>query len=592
MLFWVTVFLLVAMTVLLVLEVADASLIMFGTLIVFMLCGIVDTGEAFSGFSSSATLTIGFLYIIAYAIQSTGVLNTIGSRLLGNPHKSHSWRLMRLLFPVAAVSTVMNNTPIVAMLIPMVKRWCRLYSISPSRILLLLSYATILGGMCTLIGTSTNLVVHGMLLEHGFRGFTFFGLGAVGLPLTIAGTLLCVFILHRWLPDRKEAIVSLGESTREFVVALKVAESYSHINRSIEQAGLRHLQGLFLFQIERNGSIIAPVSPDDKIYLRDRLFFTGVPPTIVELQKEPGLEVVQGVEFDIKNYDSHRYQTFEAVISTSSPLVGQRVRDSNFRQHYDAVILGIHRNGHRINRKVGDIVLQEGDTLLILAPASFHDRWYHSSDFLLVSNSEQIPSRSKKHTYIILSIFVLMILSVVAGLLPMLLAAATAVMILMLTRSITVQEAIRAINWKVLLVIAASLGIGHAVANAGVAGQVADGLEALMGASGSPYLMISLMMLITMLYSELITNAAAAAILFPVALSFSDGDIHKLMPLAYAVAIGASASFMTPIGYQTNLMVYGPGGYRFSDYSRVGFPLSILVWLGGSFIIHWIFFGL
>ncbi len=591
MIFWGTLILLAVMTILLVFEVADMALVMFGTLVVFMISGILSPAETFSGFSNSGTVSIGLLYILAYALQSTGLLNNVSNKLLGEPDESDRLRLFRLLFSVASASTIVNNTPIVSMMIPIVKRWCHRHHLAPSRILLLLSYATILGGMCTLIGTSTNLVVHGMLISHGYPGFGFFELGMVGIPLTFLGILLSVFLLHRLLPERKEAIISLGESTREFVVAMKVANSYKHLNKSVHEAGLRHLNGLFLFQIERDGNIITPVAPSDKIHLRDRLFFTGVPMTIVDLQKEPGLEVIEDVVFDVKNYDSNRYRTFEVVISNSSPLVGQGVRESNFRHRFEAVILGIHRNGHRINKKIGDIILQEGDTLLILAPASFHEQWYHSKEFLLVSNSEQIPSRSKIHTYIILGIFVLMIIAVVTRFMPMIAAAATAVTLLFITKSVSPQEALSAVNWKVLLIIAAALGIGQAVDNAGVAQWVAHAIEIVAG-TGDSIMLIALVMLLTMLYSEMISNTAAAAIFFPVVLSISGGDVHHLMPLAFAVVIGASASFMTPIGYQTNLMVYGPGGYQFSDYIKAGLPLSLLVWLGGTFIIHMIFFGL
>ncbi len=590
MFLWLTIILLIIMTVLLVMEVADIAMVIFGTLVIFLIVGVVSPTEAFSGFSNQGTLAIGFLYIIAYAIQSTGVLNRIGTGLLGRPEEPHYKRLLRLLYPVALASTVTNNTPIVAMMIPMIKRWCQRHNVAPSKILILVSYATLLGGMCTLIGTSTNLVVHGMLISNGYKGFSFFELGTVGLPLMIVGVLFCSLILYRFLPDRKEAIITLGESTREFVVALKVSGKYPHINSSVEDANLRHLNGLFLFQIERNGSVLAPVTPEEKIQLNDRLFFTGVPSTIVDLQKEPGLEVIKDVEFDIKNYDSNKYQTFEVVISNSSPLVGQKVRESNFRQEYDSVILGIHRNGHRLNKKIGDIVVMEGDTLLILAPNSFHHRWYHSNEFLLVSNSEQIPSRERKHTNIILGVFLLMIVAVVSGLTPMIIAATAAVMVLFLTNSITPQEAIRAINWKVLIIVAASLGLGKAVQNAGLAQVIAQVLQSIVGQEG-PFFLVASVMLITMIYSGLVTNAASAAILFPVALVLSgSNNPHLLMPLAYAVTIGASASFISPISYQTNLMVYGPGGYQYSDYMRVGLPLSLLVWLGGSYLIYLKFF--
>ncbi len=585
MIFWITLIVLVLMTILLAFEIADSAFILFGVLIFFALTGIITPKETFSGFSNQGMLAIGFLYVIAYAVQSTGFLNVLGKNMLGHPDDSSRKRLLRFLYPVGAASAFMNNTPIVALFIPVVKKWCRQHNLSPSKILLPLSYATILGGTCTLIGTSTNLVVHGFLLEKGLKGFSFFELGFVGLPLMILGILFIVLVLYRFLPDRKDAMISLGETTREFVVALKVTDEYEHQGNSVEEAGLRHLHGLFLFQIERNGTNMTPVKPTENIMVGDRLFFTGVPSTIVELQKEPGLVVLENIDFDLKNYDSNKIKTYEVVISNSSPLVGQMVRESDFRETYDGVILAIHRNGHRIQSKIGDIILQEGDTLLILATNEFHNRWYHSKDFYLVSNSDEVSSRPKAQSIIIIAILAAMIVSVTIGLLPMVIAASLAVFLLFLTRSITYKEAFSAVNWRILILIASSFGIATAIDKSGLASVAAN--ELVRFTSGYGMLgVIAAVFFITMLYSQLVTNSAAAAIIFPIAWSIAVKSGVPIMPIAYAVVFGASAGFATPIGYQTNIMVYGPGGYRFKDYLKVGIPLSLFVWIIGSWLIY------
>lgn len=585
MVFWGTLTVLVVMTILLVMEVADSSFILFGALVIFLLTGIITPKEAFSGFSNQGMLSIGFLYVVAYAVQSTGLLNVLGKNMLGHPDDSPRRRLLRFLYPVGFASAFMNNTPIVALFIPVVKKWCRQHNLSPSKILLPLSYATILGGTCTLIGTSTNLVIHGFLLDKGYKGFSFFELGTVGLPIMILGILFIVLVLYRFLPDRKEAMVTLGESTREFVVALKVTREYVHEGATIEEAGLRHLQGLFLFQIERNGTVLTPVKPTERILFGDRLFFTGVPSTIVELQKEPGLAVIQDIDFDLKNYDSNEVKTYEVVISNSSPLVGQMVRESNFRELYEGVILAIHRNGHRIKSKIGDIVLQEGDTLLILAPSEFHNRWYHSKDFYLVSNSEEVSSRKKWNSIIIIALLAAMIITVTLGILPMVVASATAVFGLFLTRSISYKEAFSAVNWRILVVIASSFGIAAAIDKSGLASVAANGLLDVSSGFGMIGV-VGVVLFVTMLYSQLVTNSAAAAILFPIAFSIAIKSGVALMPIAYAVVFGASAGFATPIGYQTNIMVYGPGGYKFKDYLKIGIPLSLFVWIMATWLIY------
>jgi len=576
------------MTALLIMEVYDVSFILFGAMLLLMLGNIITPKEAFSGFSNQGMLSIGFLYVLAYAVQSTGILNIVAQKLLGQPDDSDNIRLLRFLYPIAGASAFMNNTPIVAMFIPIVKKWCRQFNISPSKILLPLSYATIFGGMCTLIGSSTNLVVHGFLLEKGYKGLSFFELGTVGLPLMILGILFIVFVVQHMLPERKEVAVTLGESTREFVVALKITPQYTHAGSTVEEAGLRHLQGLFLFQIERNGQIITPVKPSEVLRIDDRLFFTGVPATIVELQKEPGLEILKDVDFDLKNYDSNKIKTYEVVISTSSPLVGLTVKESEFRQYYGAVILAIHRNGHRINKKIGSIKIMEGDTLLILAPKEFYNKWYHSRDFLLVSNSDEVPSRPRLQSAIIISTLIGLIVSVTTGFLPMIEASAAAAFVLFLTHSVTAKEAFEAVNWRVLLLIASSFGIAAGIENSGLANALAGVLvhiSAPFGLAG----IIGIVILSTMLYSEFVTNSASAAIFFPIALAIATQTGVSILPLAYAIIFGASSGFATPIGYQTNMMVYGPGGYKFSDYVRVGIPLGLFVLVTATTLIYWRF---
>lgn len=586
--FWFTLAVLIGMTSILVMELADTAMAVFGAMLLLLITGVIDTGEAFAGFSNQGMLAVAFLYVIAAAVHSTGILSTIGAKLMGDEGRSDSQRLISFLPPVAGASAFMNNTPIVAMLIPIIKNYCRRMNLSPSKFMLPLSYAAILGGTCTLIGTSTNLVVHGFLLEKGHAGFQFFDFAWIGIPLTFIGLTAIILFVHRLLPDHKDSMIQLGRNTREFVVALKVTSEYPQIGKTVEQAGLRHLQGLFLFQIERNGNIIAPVQPDRTIREGDRLFFTGIPSTIVELQKEPGLHVIDDVDFDLKNYDSNQVKPYEIVLSDSSPLIGQTVRESDFRRQYGAVILAIHRNGVRIDEKIGNIRLQPGDTLLILADQEFYNRWYHSPDFLLVSSSDEIPSRSWWQSVSIIVIMLAMITSVVVGLLDMVTAAAAAAVVLMATGMIRGQNALRAIDWRVLVVIASSFGLAAGIENAGIAELAGSALAVLIEPVGL-WGAIALVMLITMIYSEMITNNSAAVLIFPIMVSIAATTGYDLFPLAMAVAIGASAAFSTPISYQTNLMVYGPGRYRFTDYLKAGIPMDLIILLSGSTLIYLVF---
>ena len=367
----------------------------------------------------------------------------------------------------------------------------------------------------------------------------------------------------------------MGENIREFVVVLKVERDYPHIGESIEEARLRHLKGLFLFQIERQGVIHTPVGPKEKIHLQDFLFFTGIPETILELQRTRGLSLIKEKSFDFNNFDSDNYGAFEAVVSPNSPLIGKNVRDSNFRSTYNAVIIAIHRSGDRIKQKIGDIVLHSGDTLLLLAKRDFVLRWYHSNDFYLVSKSVPVNSKPRWQSLFSIAVFVAMIGVMITGLLPVVVSAGTACMVLILGKCLSIHSAHRSVEWRVLMIIASAFGIAKGMENSGVANFLAENIIATAGTLG-PIGLLAGVYFITSFYTEIITNNAAAALLVPVVLSVAEQSTLNPRPFMILVAIAASASFSTPIGYQTNLMVYGPGGYKFVDFLRVGIPMNLM----------------
>ena len=580
--------LLIMMTVALVRELFDTDLVVFSALILLVLGGVISPKEAFSGFSNHGMLTVAFLFIVVAGLQKTGVMNRMGRAVFGGKGPIYR-KLMRLLFPVAAVSAFFNNTPVVAMLIPAVRSWTKENGYPVSKFLIPLSYAAILGGTCTLIGTSTNLVVHGMMLENGLHGMAFFEISQIGIPVTIIGLLVITLVGHRMLPERREPIVQLGETTREFVVAMQVDEKFQHIGRTIEEARLRHLRGLFLFQIERSKEVLTPVGPDEKIYLNDRLFFTGLPETIIELQRTPGLVLLKDATLDLKNYDSDTMGSFEVVVSPNSPLIGKNVRESDFRSRYDAVIVAIHRSGERIRKKIGDVILRAGDTLLILSSKDFISTWYHSKDFYLVSRSVDVPSKPRMYSFLSISVLILMVGCMALNLLPILVAVSLAAILLILSRCISPQDARNSVEWRVLLVIASAFGIAKGVANSGVADFLAHRLILIVGSLGVAGLLAGVYFL-TSFYTEVITNNAAAALLFPIAFATAQQAGIDPRPFVIAVAIAASASFATPIGYQTNLMVYGPGGYRFRDFLKVGIPMNILIGLVAITVIYIVYF--
>lgn len=551
-----------------------AELIFLGALAVLMITGILDEAAALNGFGNAGMITVGVLYIVVMGLQQTGALELVSQRLLGLP-KSSWTAMLRLLLPVSGLSAFLNNTPVVAMFIPVVGDWCRKLRISPSKLMIPLSYGAIFGGVCTLIGTSTNLVVNGLLIDAQQPGLKIFDITAVGVPCAIAG-ITYLMAAQRWLlPDRK-AVIDYDDDVRQYTVEMVVPEGSPLIGKTIEQAGLRHLPGLYLGDIERSGRLLPAVGPKELLQAHDQLIFVGVVDSILDLHRFRGIQPATDQVFKLEIPRTER-SLIEAVVAHTSPMVGQTIREGRFRTRYKAVVLAVARNGERLSGKLGDIRLRPGDTLLLEASPNFFEQQRISQDFYLISNiPDSEPLRHEKAPLAI-AILVAMVLLAAFGWMSMLNAAVVAAAAMLLTKCCSSTRALRSIEWSVLLVIAAALGIGRALESTGAAGAIAS---TLIGAAGdSPRLALIVVYGITTLLTEVITNNAAAALMFPIALALAERLGVSLMPFAVSIMMGASASFATPIGYQTNLMVYGPGGYKFTDFLRIGIPLNLLFWV-------------
>lgn len=561
-------FLLNAMTTL------AAEVVFLGALAVLLLSGTLDPATALAGFSNPGMITVAVLYIVVAGLQQTGGLDLISRSVLGMP-QGQTEALIRLIAPVLGLSAFLNNTPIVAMFIPAVSDWCRKLRISPSKLMIPLSYAAIMGGMCTLIGTSTNLVVNGLILsETDLPGLKMFDLVPVGVPCAIAGSLMLI-LAHRWLlPVRKPAITGTDDP-REYTVEMVVEDHSPLAGKTVEKAGLRHLPSLFLTEIQRGEQLLTAISPQEVLRERDQLVFVGMVDSIVELNQIRGLQPATDQVFKLDSPRSER-SLIEAVVSNTCPLVGITIREGKFRSRYGAVVLAVGRNGERLPGKIGDIRLRPGDTLLLEANPSFLEERRASRDFYLVSpvpNSD--PLRHDKAP-VAFGILVLMVALATFSIIDMLNAAVLAAVLMVVTGCCSFQQGFRSIDWSVLLVVAAALALGKALEVTGAA--EAFSLAVLGVAGTNPWVALAAIYAITSLLTEVITNNAAAAVVFPIALSLAQGLGVSFMPFAVAIMIGASASFSTPIGYQTNLMVYGPGGYKFTDFMRVGIPFNLVFW--------------
>jgi di/tricarboxylate transporter len=576
-------------------DLAPPDAVLLGGTVLLALAGVISVQDAFQGFSNPGVMAVGALFVVAAAMRETGLLSQVGASLLGKV-RTEVGALSRLALTIVPVSAFINNTPVVAMFMPVVMDWCRKARIAPSRLLLPVSYLAIFGGVCTLIGTSTNLVVHGLMLKEGSalkresqpnisrsyaedleRGIGVFELAPVGVPCALAGTLFLLTIGRRWLPVRKELLEDFGEHRREYVVELQVEPHCHLIGKTIEEAGLRHLPGLFLIEIDRNNHLISPVTPDEVIQPGDRMVLAGVVSTIADLEKIPGLTpVADSAYVDHPELQRHR-RLCEVVISPTSPLVGKKIREASFRALYNAAVVAVHRSGARLSGKLGDIVLQPGDTLLLQTGPGFAQAHRNNPDFYLVSAVEGSRPVRYDRARVAILLFGVLLAALVTEIVDPAVSALAIAGLMVATRCIALSDARQSVDWSTLVAIAASFGIGEALKDTGVAEWLAGGIVELTRPWG-PVATLAALYGVSLLLTELLTNNAAAALMFPFCISAAEILGVSPRPFLIALAVSASCGFASPLGYQTHLMVYGPGGYRFRDFVRLGLPLDLIIW--------------
>ena len=432
--------LIIGMLVCLILEVARPGMIIFSVLVIFLVSGILTPKEALSGFSNEGMLTIGLLFIVAGAVQKSGVIDHITERWL-EKSQSYSGAMVRFLVPISMISAFLNNTPIVVTFTPIIKNWCEKRGISPSKFLIPLSYATILGGTITLMGTATNLVVHGMLLEYGLDGFSMFTITVVGIPVTIVGLLYLFTVGKKLLPNHKGFRQQVKEDAKEYIAEMNVESSFQYVNQSVKNAGLRELNDLYLVEIIRKKERVSSVRDSTIIQAGDRLIFSGKISTIAELQKMKGLKLRTGSDLELDDLKNGSTYLIEAVVSHQSGLLSKSLKQAQFRSRYDAGVIAIHRNNERIQEKVGDIILKPGDSLLLLAGKDFIGKYEQSNDFYVVSHLDmpQILKQPPWKSWSSILLLVAMIILVSIGWLTMLKAMALAV-VLMLVMKVIAQK--------------------------------------------------------------------------------------------------------------------------------------------------------
>lgn len=570
---WFTLGLIIFVFIAMARDWGPPDMVMFGAAVLLTIAGVIDETQLLAAFGHSGVITIAALFVIAGGLRETGIMDRLATHMFAKA-RTEPAVLGRMSVQVSLLSALLNNTAVVAMLLAPLTDWCRRNRVSPSRILLPLSFLTVLGGTITLIGTSTNVLVNGEMLKAGLQGMGLFDLAWVGVPVTVLGAVFLLTLGRRLLPNRLDLLEDYSQRVREYLVEMSIQPGCRLIGQTVQAAGLRNLPGLFLIEIQRNDQVIAPVSPDELLRAGDQLAFTGVASTIVDLERIPGFVPAGYAPADSGRAVRRRF--CEAVVSRTSPLVGQTIRDSNFRARYNAAVIAVHRGGVSLRGRVGDIEIEPGDTLLLQTGAHFDAAHRNNPDFFLVSGIDDTrPARHSRAVIagVFLAAFILLLLF--ESVIPVVVSALVIGGLMIVTRCISATDARRTVPLDLLLAIVGAIALGRALESSGLAELLARHIVGLTAPVG-PVAAVALLYLGSLVMTEIVTNSAAAALMFPISLQVADKLGLQPMPFILAITYAASLGFATPFGYQTHLMVYGPGGYRFNDFVKVGLPMDFV----------------
>lgn len=574
-------------------EVLRPGLVIFSAATLFMATGIITSEETLAGFSNKGMITVAVLFLVSEGVRQSGVLNRVAQTYLPRRRGKLLFMIPRIMLPVSALSAFLNNTPVVIIFAPMIKSWAERLNLSSQKFLIPLSYATILGGMCTLIGTSTNLVVHGLMLENGLTGFTMFELGKVGIFVAIGGVIYISIFGNKLLPgekikfDRKSS-----HDFKDYYYDIIVPLNSSLIGRELKNGRIKELKNLFVRSIDRQGEVFNTRKGLFRIEAGDKLLVSGKSDGLNQILANDNLKL-NGIDL-VHDVPKSELKQYEVVISPRFPGIGRTLKDYNFFDHYDAVVLAIHRNGERITSNIDKVKLKPGDNLVVLTTEKFIENWGESKIFYLTSFIRDHRTTGTFWTkWIAFIVLLLMIVGATMGksiytpsgiIFDMFYFAAIAAILLVWLKILPHHRYTKAISWDILITIACSFAISKALQNSGAADVIASNTIDFARAFG-PIGVLAALYIVTSVFTEIVTNNAAAAIVFPIALSASNQMGVDAKPFLVAITIAASASFATPIGYQTNLIVQAVGNYRFRDFLRIGLALNFLAFIISILII-------
>ena len=579
---WITILTVLSMFTVLLLTKLRADLVFLGAIAILFVTGVLNAKEAFSGFSSTSVVIIGVLFVVVAGLTHTGVLQWIVKHLLGQP-ESYSKAVIRLMLPVAGLSSFLSNTTVVALFVGIVKMWSKKLGVSPSKLLIPLSYASGMGGVCTLIGTPPNLIISGLYAENT-------GVAMNVLTTTIPGV-FCLFIgvlsiiaMRNLLPDRK-APESAFESTSEYTVELLVPSDNPNIGMTINEAGLNNVRGGNLIEVVHFDEFVSPAGGDEIVMGGDRLIYSGQIDEILELKKTHGLVNADHYVFTLSEIDKNR-QLRTAYVTFGSSLIGKAIGNTNFEKDYGLVLVAVARSGKRIEQSPREVVIQAGDTLLLDCPPKLKIDTSSLASKLHFFDSDQVPNIGKK-TLISTTIMIAMVVLSALNIIPLLQCAFLAAMAMLIFKCCNVDQAMKSINWEILMVFAGSVVLGVAIQKTGIAERLAFGILDVCG--DNPIVVMTAICFVGTFITEFISNTAAGAMFFPIMYQAAEKLGYEPFPFLVALMVSVSSSFATPIGSPTHMLVYGPGGYRFSDFMRIGLLMNLIILAANIFIVNIIY---
>lgn len=547
--------------------------------IVLVVLGIITPRQVLEGFSNQAIASVVIVILLTAGIRENFNMELFLNKVFGRA-KTYKRFLLSMTSKVAILSSFVNNTPVVVLMTPYVFSWGRKNNVSPSKLLIPLSYATMLGGMITVIGTSTTLVLNGFLLENKLSPINPVDLLLVGIAVTVICILFLVLFSGNLLPSRTDIIERFESNKREYLIEKRLSSNSELIGKSVVEGGLRNLNGVYLVEVIRNEKLITPVSPNEIIQSEDILIFAGNTDNIIDLTlTDIGIELPP----KLAPSSNGKVKVVEAVVSANNSLLGKTVKESNFRERYDAAVVAIHRNGEKLSGKIGRIRLKAGDVLLMYTGDQFVNRVDLFKDLYIIAGEEKEIRPGKPNAgkfYVMLSAVAILLVGQFFNLFVSLLILLSLAVGM---RLVTLKNVKRDLDINLVVILVLSISIGEAMINSGAGTLVGGGLIDLLSAYGPLAVLFGLMAIATLLTS-FITNVGAIAICFPLALAVSAELGIAGEPFFLAIAFAASAAFLTPIGYQTNLIVYGPGGYNFRDFLKIGIPITIL-YLSTAFLL-------